>query len=84
MPRTFLPAFIFSAIIPLIIFVTTMLNRYRGIDYPYLIHAVTIIFCVSIASAFFSSKLVKESRIGASIFSVAISFAFYTLLVYLR
>ena len=84
MPKTFLTAFVFSAIIPLIIFVTTMLNRYRGIDYPYLIYAATVIFCVSITSAFISSNIVKNNRMGASILSVAISFGFYIFLVFLN
>lgn len=73
MQKSFIPAFISSALFSLSIFISTMLTHYRGIDYPYLIYATAVILFVSTASAYFVSKIVKDSKIGASIYSIILS-----------
>lgn len=82
MPKTFFIALAFSVLFYVSIFVSKMLTAYRGIDYPYLLYALAIILFVSSVSACFVSKLITDSGVGASVYSIIISFFFYMLLIY--
>lgn len=84
MNRTFIPALSSSAALTSLIFITTMLTSYKGIDYPFLLYAIAFTAFVSTASAYFVSNIIKDSRVGASVSAVLLTIIFFIFLAIVR